>query len=149
MAHWPRQEIRPNVSLPAVCSLSLIDLSYREDRSLSPSYINGLILLLVVEPFKPSNQRTLVPFLRRVRAAYLDKNICGFSGFTYEALTTDDSYPRCEVTDALLSLLDILVDGRFGVELKDISLRFRGNRNQQLIDLNASRAARHLCFHLR
>lgn len=112
---------------------------------LSPSHINGLTLL-GGEPFEPANQRVLVPFLRRVRAAYPDKDIWCFSGFTYEELTTDGSYPRCEVTDAFLSLLDVLVDGRFVEELKDISLRFRGSRNQRLINLKASRAAGHLCF---
>lgn len=112
---------------------------------LSPGYINGLTLL-GGEPFEPENQRVLVPFLRRVRAAYPQKSIWSFSGFTYEELTTDGSYPRCEVTDEMLSLLDVLVDGRFIEELKDISLRFRGSRNQRLIDLNASRAAGHLCF---
>ena len=112
---------------------------------LSPSYISGLTLL-GGEPFEPENQRVLVPFLRRVRAAYPEKNIWSFSGFTYEELTTDGTHPRCEVTDEMLSLLDVLVDGRFVEELKDISLRFRGSRNQRLIDLNASRAAGHLCF---
>ena len=112
---------------------------------LSPSYINGLTLL-GGEPFEPENQRVLVPFLRRVRAAYPKKNIWSFSGFTYEELTTDGTHPRCEVTDEMLSLLDVLVDGRFVEELKDISLRFRGSRNQRLIDLNASRVAGHLCF---
>ena len=112
---------------------------------LSPSYINGLTLL-GGEPFEPAKQRALVPFLHRVRAAYPRKNIWSFSGFTYEELTTDGTHPRCEVTDEMLSLLDVLVDGRFVEELKDISLRFRGSRNQRLIDLNASRAAGHLCF---
>ena len=112
---------------------------------LSPSYINGLTLL-GGEPFEPENQRCLVPFLRRVRAAYPDKTIWGFSGFTYEELTTEGTHPRCEVTDEMLSLLDVLVDGRFVEELKDISLRFRGSSNQRLIDLNASRAAGKLCF---
>lgn len=112
---------------------------------LSPTYINGLTLL-GGEPFEPENQRVLVPFLRRVRTAYPQKNIWGFSGFTYEELTTPGSHPNCEVTEEFLSLLDVLVDGRFVEELKDISLRFRGSRNQRLIDLNASRSAGHLCF---
>ena len=112
---------------------------------LAPSYINGLTLL-GGEPFEPANQAVLVPFLRRVRAAYPHKSIWSFSGFTYEELTTDGTHPRCEVTDEMLSLLDVLVDGRYVEELKDISLRFRGSRNQRLIDLNASRAAGHLCF---
>lgn len=112
---------------------------------LSPSYISGLTLL-GGEPFEPENQRALVPFLRRVRAAFPQKNIWGFSGFTYEELTTYGTHPRCEVTDEMLSLLDVLVDGRFVEERKDISLRFRGSSNQRLIDLNATRTAGELRF---
>ena len=69
---------------------------------LSPVYINGLTLL-GGEPFEPENQRALVPFLRRVRQMYPDKTIWGFSGFTYEELTSDGTHPRCEVTDEMLS----------------------------------------------
>lgn len=107
-------------------------------RLLSPPYIAGLSLL-GGEPFEPSNQRALLPFLRRVRETYPAKNIWCYSGFTLEELRTDGSYPRCESTDEMLSLLDVLVDGRFMEEYKDISLRFRGSRNQRLIDLNATR----------
>ena len=112
---------------------------------MAPDYIRG-ITYLGGEPFEPENQRALLPFLRRVRQTYPDKTIWGFSGFTYEELTTDGTHPRCEVTDEMLSLLDVLVDGRFVEELKDLTLRFRGSSNQRLIDLNASRAAGHLCF---
>ncbi len=105
---------------------------------LSPSYINGLTLL-GGEPFEPANQRALLPFVKRVRRALPKKNIWAYTGFTYEDLLTDGSHPRCEVTDELLSLLDVLVDGRFVEALKDISLRFRGSSNQRLIDLNATR----------
>lgn len=112
---------------------------------LAPDYINGLTLL-GGEPFEPENQRALLPFLRRVRAAYPGKNIWSFTGFTYEELLTEGSHPRCEVTDELLSLLDVLVDGRFVEELKDISLRFRGSSNQRLLDLKATRAAGELRF---
>ena len=76
-----------------------------------------------------------------MRATYPQKTIWAFSGFTLEELQSDGSHPRCEVTDEMLSLLDVLVDGRFVEELKDISLRFRGSSNQRLIDLNATRAA--------
>ena len=112
---------------------------------LGQSYINGLTLL-GGEPFEPSNQRALLPFLRRVRQVYPRKDIWCFSGFTYEELKQEGSHPRCEVTDEMLSLLDVLVDGRFVEELKDISLRFHGSSNQRLIDLNASRKAGQLCF---
>ena len=106
---------------------------------LRPQYINGLSLL-GGEPFEPENQRALFPFVRRVRAKYPSKNIWSFTGFTYEELRQEGSHPRCEVTDELLSLLDVLVDGRYVEALKDISLRFRGSSNQRLIDLNATRS---------
>ena len=114
-----------------------------EDRILSllsPSYISGLTLL-GGEPFEPENQRVLLPFLRRARAACPEKTVWAFSGFTYEELMTQGSYPRCEATDGMLSLLDVLVDGRYVEARKDISLRFRGSSNQRLIDLNATRQA--------
>jgi len=112
---------------------------------LKPDYISGLTLL-GGEPFEPANQRALLPFLRRAREQLPKKNIWAFSGFTYEELTTEGSYCRCEATDEMLSMVDVLVDGRFVEALKDISLRFRGSSNQRLIDMNASRAAGHLCF---
>ena len=114
-----------------------------EDRILellAPDYINGLTLL-GGEPFEPENQRALLPFLRRVRAAYPLKNIWAYSGFTYEELLNPECHAHFAATEALLDLLDVLVDGRFVESLKDISLRFRGSSNQRLIDLNASRRA--------
>ncbi len=105
---------------------------------LSPEYINGLTVL-GGEPFEPQNQRSLLPFIKRVRAAYPNKNIWAYSGFTYEEMLTPGAHPNCEATEELLSLLDVLVDGRYVDELKDISLRFRGSRNQRVIDLAATR----------
>lgn len=112
---------------------------------LAPEYISGLTLL-GGEPFEPENQRSLVPFLRRVRAELPNKTIWSYSGFTLEELRTPGSHCSCEVTEELLSLLDVLVDGRFVEAKKDISLRFRGSSNQRLIDLNATRAAGELRF---
>ena len=106
--------------------------------SLKPSYVNGLTLL-GGEPFEPANQRELLPFLQRVRQACPDKKIWCFTGFTLDdELLRDGSYPRCEVTDQMLSLIDVLVDGRFVRSLKDISLKFRGSSNQRIIDLKKS-----------
>jgi anaerobic ribonucleoside-triphosphate reductase activating protein len=107
---------------------------------LSPSHINGLTLL-GGEPFEPENQRALYPFLLRVRQQYPQKTIWAFSGFTLEELLKEGSHPHCEVTEKILSLIDVLVDGRFVEALKDISLRFRGSKNQRVIDLNQSRKA--------
>ena len=105
---------------------------------LSPNFINGLTLL-GGEPMEPQNQRTLLPFVKKVRNMYPNKTIWCYSGFTYEELLRDGSHPRCEATDELLSLIDVLVDGKFVEEKKDISLRFRGSSNQRLIDMVKTR----------
>ena len=106
---------------------------------LRPAYVNGLTLL-GGEPFEPDNQRALLPFLRRVKRELPEKTVWAFSGFTLdEELLRDGSYPRCEVTDDLLALVDVLVDGRYVERLHDISLRFRGSSNQRLIDMNETR----------
>lgn len=107
---------------------------------LAPDYIHGLTLL-GGEPFEPANQRVLVPFLKRVRQRYPHKTVWCFTGFLLDDELQKDSYARCEVTDEMLSLLDVLVDGRFVKELKDISLRFRGSSNQRIIDLPKTLAA--------
>ena len=108
---------------------------------LDKPFIAGLTLL-GGDPFEPCNQRALVPFLRRVHARYPDKTIWAYSGFTLDReLTVDGSHPRCEVTDEMLSMLDVLVDGRYVDELRNISLRFRGSSNQRIIDMNLTRRA--------
>ena len=101
---------------------------------LKPAYIKGLTLL-GGEPFEPENQRALLPFVKRMKEMYPAKTVWAFSGFTYDEMKQSGSHPRCEVTDELLDLVDVLVDGRFVEELKDISLRFRGSSNQRIIDL--------------
>ena len=109
--------------------------------SLDSNFIQGFTLL-GGEPFEPENQRALVPFLRRVRAQYPDKDIWAYSGFTLDKeLTVDGTHPRCEVTDEMLSLIDILVDGRYVDAQRNISLRFRGSENQRIIDMDRTRAA--------
>ncbi len=104
---------------------------------LAPGYITGLTLL-GGEPMEPENQRALLPFVRRVRETVPEKTVWCYSGFTLEELLRDGSHPRCEATDELLSLIDVLVDGKFVLAQKDISLRFRGSRNQRLLDLPAT-----------
>ena len=105
--------------------------------ALAPDYIQGLTLL-GGEPFEPENQRALLPFLKRVREVYPQKNIWCYSGYTLEQLQ-GESRARCEVTDEMLAQLDVLVDGRFVLAKKNIRLRFRGSENQRLIDMNKTR----------
>ena len=107
---------------------------------LSPAYIQGLTVL-GGEPMEAENQRDLLPFLRRVRQTYPTKTIWIYSGFTYEELHDSTCRARCEVTDEILSLIDVLVDGRYVEEKRNISLRFRGSENQRLIDVPKTVAA--------
>lgn len=101
---------------------------------LSKPYIQGLTIL-GGEPFEPENQRGLIRLLQRVKADCPEKDIWCYTGYTLEHALTDGSSCRCEVTDAFLSMIDTLVDGRFVEELKDITLKFRGSSNQRIISM--------------
>ena len=105
---------------------------------LSPDYINGLTLL-GGEPFEPENQRVLLPFVQRVKEQYPVKDVWCFTGFTLDKLTDPAFEKHCEATDELLGLIDVLVDGPFVQEKKNLALRFRGSENQRLIDLKTTR----------
>ena len=101
---------------------------------LSPDYIDGLTLL-GGEPMEPDNQRALVPFMRRVREKFPEKSIWCYTGCVLEDELLSDSSWRCECTDEMLSMIDVLVDGRFVLAKRNISLAFRGSDNQRIIDL--------------
>ena len=96
--------------------------------------IQGLTLL-GGEPFEPENQRELVKLLRRVRAELSEKDIWSYTGFVYEKDLLAGQRKHCEVTDEMLSLLDVLVDGPFVEELKNIRLIFRGSSNQRVLNM--------------
>ena len=105
---------------------------------LSPVYIRGLSLL-GGEPMEPDNQRALLPFVKKVRERFPHKDIWCYSGYTFEELT-GKSRARCECTDELLGSIDVLIDGEFVLEKKNISLAFRGSENQRIIDLKKTLA---------
>lgn len=104
---------------------------------LSPDYIDGLSLL-GGEPFEPYNQSALLPFLRRVKQNFPNKTIWCYTGYLFDDELLSESRARCEHTDEMLSLIDVLVDGEFKQELYDISLSFRGSSNQRVIDVKKS-----------
>ena len=107
---------------------------------LDRDYIRGLTIR-GGEPFEPSNQRALAPFLKEFKHRFPGKNLWVFTGFYYDTeLLVDGSHPRCEVTDDILALTDVLVDGRFILAKKDISLIYRGSSNQRIIDMIKTRA---------
>lgn len=106
--------------------------------SLAPAYVQGLTLL-GGEPFEEENQKDLLPFVRKVKERYPKKNIWAFTGYIYDKDLIPGGRKYTEDTDELLSLIDILVDGPFREEEKDITLKFRGSRNQRVIDLQKTR----------
>ena len=106
--------------------------------ALRPSYINGLTLL-GGEPMEIENQRAFLPFVRQVRAAYPDKTIWCYTGCTLERDLYAGGTYHCEATDELMSLIDVLVDGEFIEEKKNLRLRFCGSTNQRIIDMKATR----------
>ena len=105
-------------------------------RLLAPDYVRG-ITYLGGEPFDPRNQEGLLLLSRKIRERLPKKSIWAFTGYVYGG-----NLPIVpDVTDELLSALDVLVDGPFIAAQKNLSLRFRGSSNQRLIDMKKTRAA--------
>lgn len=102
---------------------------------LSKPYIQGLTIL-GGEPLEPENQREIVRLLRTVKKLFPVKDIWCYTGYTLERAKQRNSGCHCEVTDELLSMIDVLVDGQYIDELRDISLKFRGSSNQRIIYMN-------------
>ena len=92
--------------------------------ALRPPWIQGLSVL-GGEPFEKENQKALISFLKRIRQEFPDKDIWLYSGYTYERVQGEE----------ILKYADVLVDGPFLLGQKDISLAFRGSRNQRIIRL--------------
>ncbi len=115
--------------------------------ALSPSYIAGLTLL-GGDPMEPENQRALLPFVKKVRARLPQKNIWCYTGYTFRDGTIEEPQANCEVTRELISLIDVLVDGRFEESLKDIRLKFRGSSNQRVIDVKRSISENNIVLYL-
>ena len=100
---------------------------------LAPDYISGLTLI-GGEPFEKENQSALLKLTERVKREYPKKDIWCYSGFTFEEIMSD-SRASGDTAAALLKNIDVLVDGRFENDKKDIRLKFRGSSNQRIIDV--------------
>ncbi|MBR1780493.1 MAG: anaerobic ribonucleoside-triphosphate reductase activating protein [Oscillospiraceae bacterium] len=107
---------------------------------LRPWYIRGFSLL-GGEPFEPANQAALLPLMQRIRRLYPEKNVWCYTGYDYELDILAGKLGPWEVTKELLRCIDILVDGEFIEAEKDLTLRFKGSRNQRIIDVRASHYA--------
>lgn len=105
--------------------------------SLKPDYIQGLTLL-GGEPFEYSNQKGLLPLVRQVREVLPQKDIWCFTGFLFDKDIIENMCKKWKETNELLSYIDVLVDGRFVEELKNLNLKFKGSENQRTIPVNES-----------
>ena len=106
--------------------------------ALRPDYIQGFTLL-GGEPFEPENQQVLVNVLRRIRETYPGKNIWCYTGYLYDVDLIPGGKVFTDVTEEMLSFVDVLVDGPFVEAEKDLTLVFRGSRNQRILDLRQVR----------
>lgn len=104
---------------------------------LEPAHIKGLTLL-GGEPFEPENQPAILELLRQVKGMYPEKSVWAFSGYLFDRDILSGRLGEWSITREYLSYLDVLVDGPFIEEKKNLSLRFRGSENQRLIDVPAS-----------
>lgn len=107
-------------------------------KALEGEFIDGLTLL-GGEPFEPANQKVLLPFLQKFRDKFANsKTLWIYTGCVLEEELlpqAKNSYWRTDATDEILSMTDVLVDGPFIEDLKDISLKFRGSSNQRILNL--------------
>ena len=99
------------------------------------------ITLLGGEPMEPENQAGLLPFLKELKKRFPKKTIWCFSGYDFEKDILGRMMKESEVTRELVPLLDVLVDGKFVEDLKNLSLKFRGSENQRILDVARSLAA--------
>ena len=108
--------------------------------ALDHDYMEG-ITLLGGEPMEPENQVGLLPFLKELKKRFPQKTIWCFSGYDFEKDILGRMMKESEVTRELVPLLDVLVDGKFVEDLKNLSLKFRGSENQRILDVACSLAA--------
>lgn len=106
-------------------------------KELDHPYVSGLSLL-GGEPLEHVNQQGLLPLLRKVKEKFPEKNIWCYTGYTFDKDVMGEMCNKWEETPELLSYLDVVVDGKFEEEKKDIKLRFRGSSNQRIIDVKKS-----------
>lgn len=102
---------------------------------LKPSHIQGFSLL-GGEPFEEENQEVLAPFLERLKEVYPKKDIWAWTGYVWDRDLVAGGRKHTQYTDRMLKCIDVLVDGPFILEQKNLMLEFRGSENQRLIHLH-------------
>ena len=100
-------------------------------------YISGLSLL-GGEPLEPKNQEGLLPLVKKVKEEFPNKDIWCYTGFDFEKDVVGKMAKNNETTRELLKYIDIIVDGKFEEDKKDLKLQFRGSSNQKIVDVKKS-----------
>ena len=100
-------------------------------------YISGLSLL-GGEPLEPKNQEGLLPLVKKVKEKFPNKDIWCYTGFDFEKDVVEKMAKNNETTRELLKYIDIIVDGKFEEDKKDLKLQFRGSSNQRILDVKES-----------
>ena len=106
-------------------------------KDLNHDYISGLTLL-GGEPLEPVNQAGLLPLVKKVKEKFPDKKIWCYTGFDFEKDVVGKMAKQSETTKELLNYIDVIVDGKFEEEKKDLKLKFRGSSNQRILDVKES-----------
>lgn len=102
-------------------------------KELAKPFYEGLTVL-GGEAFEPENQAALLPFLKMVREQLPTKNIWMYTGYVFDKDLQPGGKRYIEgVTDQILSLIDVLVDGPFIPQKADVNLNYRGSSNQRII----------------
>lgn len=104
---------------------------------LKPDHIAGLSLL-GGDPLEPENQETVLNLVKKVKELYPKKNIWCYTGCTLDKDILEGKYKDNPTTQELIKNIDVLVDGEFVIEQKDLKLKFRGSSNQRVIDVQES-----------
>ena len=107
-------------------------------KMLEPDYIAGFTCL-GGEPFEPENQEVLTGLFRKIKETYPQKTIWCYTGYRFGEDLAEGGSKFTDVTEEMLGYIDVLVDGRFELEQKDITLHFRGSRNQRILDPKTGR----------
>lgn len=112
---------------------------------MKPDYIKG-ITLLGGEPLEHENQQGLLPLVRKIRATYPEKSVWCFTGYDFERDVLGRMVQEWQETSELLSCIDVMVDGEFEIDKKDLGLVFKGSSNQRTILVQESLASGKLKF---
>lgn len=106
-------------------------------QALDRDYIEGLTVL-GGEPLEQINQKGLLPLIREVKKRFPDKTIWCFTGYDFEVDVLGRMLLQWEVSRELIGMFDVIVDGKFVEEEKNLNLRFRGSENQRILDVKKS-----------